>query len=114
MKKLKPSPLLLIVVFVGIAMLALSPMGFFSEYSYKINISDETGEPILDSSGNIGYNLSEEQEIAKEFYDYQNEVVIQGYDIQITIFWIFMILLLVFAVFFALKPFLFPKRMKRR
>ncbi len=113
MKKLKPTPLLLVIIFVGIAMLALSPMEFYSDFSYKISINNQTGEPILDSSGNIVYNISEEQEISKEFYDYQNEVI-EGYNIQTTIFWIFMLIIVVFAVLFALKPFLFPKKMKWR
>lgn len=112
MRSIKPSPILLIIIFIGIALLALSQLGFYSEFSYKVEINNKTGEPLLDSSGNLIYNASEEQEIAKEFYDYENKVI-EGHNFQTIIIWIFMLFLIAFAIMYAVKPYLFPRKALR-
>ncbi len=113
MKTLNNTPLLLIIIFVGIATLALSPLGFYSQFSYQMEINNTTGNPVLDNVGNPVYTLTNEQETAKEFYDYENKVI-QDFGIQTTIFWVFMIIVIVIAVFLAIKPFIIPNRRSRK
>lgn len=108
----KATPLLLIIVFIGLIMLSLSPIEFYSEFSYNVELNSE-GDPILDSSGDVIYNLTEEDKKALDFNNYQNKII-ADYSDQTTIIITIVLVLFAIAGILVMNQFMQEKRYRKR